>query len=82
MSAHLKEQLLRFARVSALAFVGSLAMTGGKVDLASLWALLPGALESGYRQVFQVAPVPIVTAVPAPVETPPATADPVPPAKG
>lgn len=68
MSAHLKEQLLRFVRVSWWAFVVSVVATGGRVSWASAAAMAVGALETGYRQVVQVAPVPLVTSEAAPEE--------------
>ena len=51
MSAHLREQLLRFARVSAEAFVVAFLATDGHVGWSSLASLAVGALETGYRQV-------------------------------
>lgn len=61
MSAHLKEQLLRFARVSWWAFVVSVIATGGHVNWSSLASLAVGALETGYRQIVKVEPTPTVT---------------------
>lgn len=78
MRAHVKAQALRFARVSALAFVAALFTTGGKVSWASLWAMIAGAGETGLRQVFQVKAVPTVSSVLAETSVPPA--DPTPPA--
>lgn len=66
MSAHLRAQLLRFARATGYAFVAALIATGGNVSWWDLLALLAGAAESGLRQVFQVQEVASVTAVPAP----------------
>lgn len=63
MSAHLKEQLLRFARVSGEAFVVAFLATDGHVTWSSAASLAVGALETGYRQVVKVAPVPTVTSV-------------------
>lgn len=72
MSAHLKEQLLRFARVSALAFLAALPATGGRVSWSSLFALGAGAVETGLRELAPTAPVPMVSAQPArPTETTP-----------
>jgi hypothetical protein len=71
VSAHLKEQLLRFARVSWWAFVVSVVATGGHVSWASLASLAVGALETGYRQLMQVEPKPTVTAVLADPPKPP-----------
>lgn len=85
MNAHLKAQLLRFARISVLAFVTALPATGGKVSWASLFALLAGAAEAGLRQVIPVKEVPTVTAVlaGAAAAVAPPTTDPAPPtAKG
>lgn len=70
MSTHLKAQLLRFARVSALAFVTGLMATGGHIGWSALWSLAAGALETGLRQVFQTAPLPVVTSERPPGGTP------------
>lgn len=71
MSAHLKAQTLRFVRTSGLAFVAMLLATGGHVSWSSLWAMLVGAGETGLRQLMQVEPKPMVTAVLADPPTPP-----------
>ena len=63
LTPHVKAQLLRFARVSALAFVAALFQTGGRFGWASLWAMISGAGETGLRQLLPVKPVPTVTAV-------------------
>lgn len=85
LTDHARAQLLRFARVSALAFAAGLLTTGGKVSWASLWALAAGAAETSLRQLLPVKPIPTVSAVLADAEeaaTPP-PADPTPPpAKG
>lgn len=60
MSAHLKAQLLRFARATAYAFVAALLATGGHVGWWDLLTLLAGAAEAGLRQVFRTAPLPEV----------------------
>lgn len=73
MTAHVKAQALRFARVSALAFVAALFQTGGKLGWASLWAMIAGAGETGLRELLPVKSVPTVDAV---------LADPAPSAKG
>lgn len=86
MSAHVKAQALRFARVSVLAFVAALFQTGGKIGWASLWAMIAGAGETGLRQVLPVKAIPAVDAVLADVEKavvpPPPTTGPTPSAKG
>lgn len=72
MSAHLKAQLLRFARVSALAFLTALPADGGSISWSSLWALAAGAAEAGLRQLLPVKPLPFVSSQPArPTETAP-----------
>lgn len=76
MGPHLKEQLLRFARVSWWAFVVSVVATGGHVGWSSLASLVVGALETGYRQVVKVAPLPTVTAVLADPPAPPGKSTP------
>lgn len=84
LTVHVRAQLLRFARVSALAFVAALFTTGGKVSWASLWAMIAGAGETGLRELLPVKSIPAVSAVLADAEkavTPP-PADPAPPAKG
>lgn len=85
LTVHTRAQLLRFARVSALAFVAGLLTTGGKVSWASLWALAAGAAETGLRQLLPVKALPAVTAVLADAEkavTPPAAPTDTTPAKG
>lgn len=66
MSAHLKAQLLRFARATGYAFIAAFLATGGSLSWWQLLSLVAGAVESGLRQVFQVQEVATVTAVPAP----------------
>lgn len=66
MGPHARSQILRFLRVSAMAFVASLFTTGGKIGWSSLWAMVAGAGETGLRQVWPVKPVPSVASVPAP----------------
>lgn len=86
LTPHVKAQLLRFARVSALAFVAALFQTGGRFGWASLWAMIAGAGETGLRQVLPVKSIPTVSAVLADAEKAvspvPPPADPAPPAKG
>jgi len=79
MTAHLKAQLLRFARTSALTFVASLFMTGGHIGWSSLWAMLAGAGETGLREVLPVVPSPFVSSQP---DRPTETTPPPPPATG
>jgi hypothetical protein len=66
VSAHLKAQLLRFARATGYAFIAALLATGGNLSWWDLLTLLAGATEAGLRQVFQVQEVASVTSVPAP----------------
>lgn len=65
MSAHVRSQVLRFVRVSVLAFLTSLPVDGGSVSWSSLWALAAGAAETGLRQLLPVKPLPAVASVPA-----------------
>lgn len=58
MDAHLKAQVNRFVRTSALAFLSGLALTGGHVSWASLWALLVGSGETAWREVYPVRALP------------------------
>ncbi len=81
MSAHVTAQLLRFARVTGYALVAQLLLTGFSwPGWAGLWALVPGALETGLRQVAPVKAIPAVTSAPAGRstwnDTPPPTAPP------
>lgn len=64
MSAHLRDQLLRFARISGLAFLAALPATGGRVSWSSLFALAAGAVETGLRELMPTAPLPMVSAQP------------------
>jgi hypothetical protein len=84
VSAHVKAQLLRFVRTSALAFVAALFQTDGRIGWASLWAMIAGAGETGLRQLIPVAPVPAASAVPAAAASgsESSTTDPASPAKG
>lgn len=87
LTPHVKAQILRFVRVSALAFLASLPLTGGKISWSSLWALGAGAFETGLRQLLPVKEIPAVTAVladatPAAAKPTPPPVDPPPPAKG
>ena len=79
LTLHVKAQLLRFVRVSALAFVAALFQTSGKFGWASLWAMIAGAGETGLRQLLPVKPIPAVSSVLADSASP---ANPAPPAKG
>lgn len=63
LSPHVKAQLLRFARISALAFVAALFQTDGKIGWSSLWAMIAGAGEVGLRQMLPVTTLDAVTAV-------------------
>jgi len=73
MSPHLKAQLLRFARFTALAFAADFLARGGQVSWGSIWTVLPGAVEAGIRQAFPVAPLPTGSAAPAPAPEDPPT---------
>lgn len=65
MSAHLRAQALRFVRVTAYALLAQLTLTGGTwPGWAGLWSLLPGALETGLRQVLPVKAIPAATPLP------------------
>lgn len=66
MNAHLKAQLLRFARTTGYAFAGALFATGGHVKWWDALSLLAGAAETGLRQVFKVKAVQTWTVEPAP----------------
>lgn len=70
MGPHARSQILRFLRVSAMAFVASLFTTGGKIGWSSLWAMVAGAGETGLRQVWPVKPVLQVSSVLADPEPP------------
>jgi hypothetical protein len=73
VSAHLRAQALRFARISVYALLAQLALTGFSwPGWAGLWALVPGALETGLRQMMPTKPIPAVTAVLAAPPEPPA----------
>lgn len=72
MSTHAKAQLLRFARISGLAFLAALPATGGRISWSSLFALAAGAAETGLRELQPTAPLPFVSSQPArPTETAP-----------
>lgn len=72
MTAHVQAQALRFLRVSGYALVAQLLLTGFEwPGWAGLWSLVPGALETGLRQVLPVKTIPRVTSEPA-VPVPPA----------
>lgn len=71
MSAHVRSQVLRFVRVSVLAFAASLPADGGRVSWSSLWALAAGAAETGLRQLLPVKPLPAVASVPVMSAEPP-----------
>lgn len=85
MSAHVQAQVLRFLRVSALAFLASLPADGADVKWSSLWALAAGAAETALRQLLPVKLIPSVASVPVmsaePPQAPPGPA-PVPDPKG
>ncbi len=68
MSAHVRAQLLRFARLTGASVMAEYLRQGGHLPLtwATLWVLLPGALETLLRQTARVEPAPTVTVVPAP----------------
>jgi hypothetical protein len=68
VSAHLRAQALRFARMTGLALGTAFMAQGGTLPLTwrSLWVLLPGTAEVLLRELVPVAPLPVVTAVPAP----------------
>lgn len=70
MSPHVRAQALRFARVSLLALGASYVVAGRWPGWAGLWALVPGALEAGLRQMLQTEPVATVTSVLAPPAPP------------
>lgn len=74
MSAHVRAQLLRFARLTAASLAAEYLRAGGHLPLtwATLWVLLPGTAETALRQALPVKPLPRVTAVPAvPPASPP-----------
>jgi hypothetical protein len=59
MSTHLHEQILRFARISTLAFLGQLAVTGfSHIGWSVLGSVAVGAVETGVREVWPVMPLP------------------------
>ncbi len=69
MNPHLQAQLLRFVRLTVLAFLGQLAVTGTEnLGWKSLAALAVGAIEAAVRQIWPVAPLP--AASDAPVKPP------------
>lgn len=71
LTPHARAQLLRFVRISGLAFVTALPATG-HVSWASALALAAGAAEVGLRELQPTAPVPMVSAQPdRPTETAP-----------
>lgn len=75
MSSHIREQALRFGRISALAFLSQLAVTGlSQAGWAVLASIAVGAVETGIRQVWPVMPLPSGThaAGPQTSTTPPA----------
>ena len=65
MSTHLRAQLLRFGRISILAFVGQLATTGeASLGWKTVGALAAGAVETGIREVWPVNPIPAASPPP------------------
>lgn len=63
MSAHVRSQLLRFARISVLAFAGQVAVVGAShLTWTTVGALAAGAVETGFRQVRPVKPLPAAAA--------------------
>lgn len=68
MTAHVRAQIARFARMTGLALGTAFMAQGGTLPgtWRSLWVLLPGAAEVLLRELVPVAPLPTVTAVPAP----------------
>jgi hypothetical protein len=66
VSAHVRAQILRFARVSAYALIAQLLLTGfAWPGWAGLWSLVLGAAETGLRQALPVKPLPRVASEPA-----------------
>ena len=58
VSAHVQAQVLRFVRVSGYALAVQVAASGLVwPGWRAVWALVPGALETGLRQVSPVRPV-------------------------
>ncbi len=68
MSAHLKAQVLRFARTTSYAFVAAFVATGGHLSWWQLLSLAAGAVETGLRELSPVEPAPTVSSVLAPPE--------------
>lgn len=68
MTAHVRAQLARFARMTGLALGTAFMAQGGTLPLTwrSLWVLLPGTAEVLLRELVPVAPLPAVSSVPAP----------------
>jgi hypothetical protein len=68
VNAHVRAQVLRFARMTGLALGTAFMAQGGTLPLTwrSLWVLLPGTAEVLLRELVPVSPLPTVTAVPTP----------------